>query len=688
MSIQRFNPITFPRKPLNNITPFSYRDGYTFLELVENLRIYVETELVGELNETITLLLQNFADAIIDLQNSNQNQQDTLQELYDTFIADMSATFADLVDSNATFKTDIAALVEFINNKTGNVGIQYIDLVPNTPIALNVLWPTEHPVMYVARQNATGTGTITFSSVIDGSVHVDATPNSETYFTLIPKGNGRWLVDTSPVFDVARYGAVGDGVTNDTPAILRALRHANQTGGVLLFPPGRYNVPSGSESVFPVTSSQFTKHVFELRDNVTVQGHGATIVENINLATRRLCFFINGSNVSVEGLSFYNSAAVTAGERPANIAIGAGDEFGGTLVTKTLSGIRIKDCTFDRAWHPIKIQQKGTTGHNVDNVIVTGCVHTAPSGVTSSGGISFVASPEGRITNLTVSNNAVNDVENSSAIGVVGVYHSSITGNVCRNSGPYAAGIQLENGSRHATISGNTLHNHYNGIWVDDGSHVAIVGNNVDNDMPRSSNRGIRVTWQGYRTDDAPLCDGINISGNVVRNSYISCSTFSDPVLTPNINEISIVGNTVTTYDSVVPYNIYVTYAKMLNISNNVCTGAATTNIYIAARSGMQIVVTGNMTGNIGASDAIGFTMPEGSGGTPTSPVVFANRFLNSYGQIPVPTKTGFGAIELWEGNLTGGNPTRQAPIGSMWFTRAGGMWLKTGALNTSWTLQ
>src|SRR6266576_5624046 len=50
--------------------------------------------------------------------------------------------------------------------------------------------------------------------------------------------------DKSGQFNVKTYGAVGDGATDDTAAILSAITAASATGGTVFFPPGVFVLPS------------------------------------------------------------------------------------------------------------------------------------------------------------------------------------------------------------------------------------------------------------------------------------------------------------------------------------------------------------------------------------------------------------------------------------------------------------
>ena len=57
--------------------------------------------------------------------------------------------------------------------------------------------------------------------------------------------NAKWVTDRgSQVFNVKAYGAVGNGTTNDTTAILAARTAAVAAHGILFFAPGSYPMSS------------------------------------------------------------------------------------------------------------------------------------------------------------------------------------------------------------------------------------------------------------------------------------------------------------------------------------------------------------------------------------------------------------------------------------------------------------
>jgi hypothetical protein len=59
----------------------------------------------------------------------------------------------------------------------------------------------------------------------------------------------------STVFNIKDYGAIGDGVTDDTRSVLRTISNCTLNGGVLYIPTGRYVIRS---SLIFKTNNQFT----------------------------------------------------------------------------------------------------------------------------------------------------------------------------------------------------------------------------------------------------------------------------------------------------------------------------------------------------------------------------------------------------------------------------------------------
>jgi hypothetical protein len=100
--------------------------------------------------------------------------------------------------------------------------------------------------------------------------------------------------DRKVMVDVREFGAIGDGITDDTQAIQKAIDTvSSQGGGVIVFSPGKYLVSS-----------------VKLKDNITYSGYGATIKrpDNQNKTTRTFVAEYAGEGNSkpliVQGLTF------------------------------------------------------------------------------------------------------------------------------------------------------------------------------------------------------------------------------------------------------------------------------------------------------------------------------------------------------------------------------------------------
>lgn len=124
-------------------------------------------------------------------------------------------------------------------------------------------------------------------------------------------GTARLLDDTSSAawasvtgrlekisFNVRDYGAVGDGVTDDTPAVTTALEAVRDAGGgTLVFPPGTYLMVDWAR----------------VYSDTVISGHGATLVKSVGTGST-MCFGVisgglpgygaGGQRIRIEGFTF------------------------------------------------------------------------------------------------------------------------------------------------------------------------------------------------------------------------------------------------------------------------------------------------------------------------------------------------------------------------------------------------
>lgn len=108
---------------------------------------------------------------------------------------------------------------------------------------------------------------------------------------------------------VTEFGAVGNGVKDDTSAIQTAIDAASSSGRELDFPPGTYIVdPTRLEADYPTGST----YAFEMRSGMHLRGIGAAILKFRNNASndanpRRLDMFFSArhlADISFRGLTF------------------------------------------------------------------------------------------------------------------------------------------------------------------------------------------------------------------------------------------------------------------------------------------------------------------------------------------------------------------------------------------------
>ncbi len=329
--------------------------------------------------------------------------------------------------------------------------------------------------------------------------------------------------DFVSVFD---FGAVGDGVTDDTVNIQEALDSGAKT---ILFPQGTYNITTQ----------------LKVKSNTTLFGYGATIfraaaIDNlmINDSNGSLGVYGANSNISVYGLAFNGNRA--------NFASNAT-----LLVFGHTSGVNIKDCEFYNipgSWH-------GTELNAVEHAIVDGCIyHDGPSSpemlqidLARDTGVFPWFGPYDNtpckdvlITNCLFYNGRGGTGSHSS---VANVFHTNITisNNIFRNlSGGIALPI-LE--YRNLKIIGNLI----------DGANIGIYATGAANPLKEnwiiSNNQFLNMT-QAFPAVHIRFVNGLVFTNNNIETtvnegmSLLSCSGFN--ISNNTLRDI----NTSTTVDS------------------------------------------------------------------------------------------------------------------------------------------
>lgn len=165
------------------------------------------------------------------------------------------------------------------------------------------------------------------------------------------------MIQGDPI-SVLDYGAIGDGVADDTAALVAAAA-AMTDGQTLYFPSGTYLV-SAANATTHQSGAAYGKVVlaFTSLKNITIQGNGATIkVVNHNCATGGLTFanFKSCQTVNVSGFNFemtFTGVNTSASVYPFCGAItGLDDDAAGQSQSELNGTFTISNCTFN-LYHP------------------------------------------------------------------------------------------------------------------------------------------------------------------------------------------------------------------------------------------------------------------------------------------------------------------------------------------------
>lgn len=335
---------------------------------------------------------------------------------------------------------------------------------------------------------------------------------------------------TQPV-DVAWYGAVGDGVTDDTAAITAAITAAGANGTVLFRPGKSY-----------LTTTQITIPA----DGVTLTGYGAIITSATQdqyrkflftsrtrgsvLGIRFNCIQTNGSGVlGAAVIEASNSTDLVIKDCEFNDVRGDGVYLLAACARATISGNKFYR-NFCSIFFDDDLVNQPIECRIIANLFLTGLGTTATafSGAIKMSGIGSTTTKVGHVisgniidapgqmgieiqtfvNDCAIHGNTVNGA--GYGISLSGVDRGSVVGNTVRNSAIY--GIELASACKDCTISGNTVTTagvNMDGIVVSGATTTsAIIGNTL-----QQSN----IHTVGS--------NAISITGNTLRNGVINIQT-------------------------------------------------------------------------------------------------------------------------------------------------------------------
>ena len=396
----------------------------------------------------------------------------------------------------------------------------------------------------------------------------------------------------SAAFSVKAYGAAGNGVSNDTAAIQRAINAASTAGGgVVYFPTGTYLIsPPTTAEVFNVPSG-----------NIAFRGDGV-------------------------GLSILKMAS------------GAGDYY-------TVFGPKANDVSY--LWFRDLTFDQNSTGNPVTSSITTYIrAFVWTNLVSTSLTVEDCEFTDVNALNIIVSYNTETIVRNCRFSGVGGgsVYHDSsllyvaadsatIENNIFISNGPGSAGANaaIETHGGKMTVTGNSIDGfqvgmNITGVAPTESSAIAVVGNTIARGY-----YGIEI-YSGIdgSHESGNGVNGLVIAGNTIRLAQTLYSVnaqsgaaptgnpsgiFVNPTANLPLINVSITGNTIT-FDlessSSAPYNdagMGIGYWDSLGtnsisqfvVSDNMIVSANVNAIRFAVNM-EDVLISGNMILNSGSS--------------------------------------------------------------------------------------
>ena len=337
---------------------------------------------------------------------------------------------------------------------------------------------------------------------------------------------------------VKDFGAVGDGVADDTAAI-QALIDQSTPGTVIEFPADHTYIVQGLK----------LSGTADDRTGLTYIGHGATLKLPSGVLDKNVAEITSGTDYKVIGLTFYgNKGTVTTPGTDLSYRYFNGLYIGANA-GETLSRVRVECCTLQNNAYDGIMMGSGPVapaniGPGVDHVLVEGCTFIGNE-VGVSGGrqrnVSYVGNSlvdndvyglyaDIESYGVTISSNVIRQQAGSGMDSCILVYagtNVTIANNACVGG---HHGILVMTGAFKCSVIGNILKDQSgNGITMNNSTGWLIADNNIDNpaiygiDINTSATQGtlsgnaiISAGWDGIHLGSV---SSISVSNNLTREN-------------------------------------------------------------------------------------------------------------------------------------------------------------------------
>lgn len=370
---------------------------------------------------------------------------------------------------------------------------------------------------------------------------------------------------------VKDFGAVGDGVIDDTVAIQAAITSLTSSGGSVLFPYGTYKITSA----------------ITLTSNLDLVGDGKPTL-NSTVAGQNIFSGSATNNVSISNIKFNGTGSATT---PLNSVGGNAATSTGLVTIVSATDITISDCEFGNFYNGLSllnVQRAQVTNNYVHDWLVYGILGSLSD-------------------NISIDFNKIIGCDQTGAANAYGVM---ITGDTAA-SNPSSAN----------SISFNTIWDipSWDGIMTHDCDALKIVGNDI---------RNVRCGIDASSVTGSTV-DNIQIANNYIKGTTIDTWSgvaafmagilFQGASVSTLAGSVNITGNIIDSFFQMTgsptyagnPGHISAGLCEYLNIFGNTIqnagmVGASAPGIYISGQTD-RINITGNMVQGTMSAGAIRF---------------------------------------------------------------------------------
>lgn len=301
------------------------------------------------------------------------------------------------------------------------------------------------------------------------------------------------------IVNVKSFGAVGDGITDDSVAIQAALDHIKEIGGgILVFPYATYlaakrlKIPSNTRIYCFGTIKKAVdpaREIFRTYNGFDGDGFGGYDAnENIVIE----CMNIDGNNQDVSGISIGHAR---------NVVIRNVHGVGVGLHLVDLSGVdhaRVENCTNDSE----AVTNANSSAIQIDQAVI--------------GAIGGINADDTPCRNIDIISNIIKNSQASTGSiqihrGTIDKPHENINfeGNemenvrygIIKDTNTFAKNIKLKRNKVNGCMTGIRLQGSLDGLWID------------DNDIEDASDRGIEVRGTANQ-----LVKNVFANGNLIKD--------------------------------------------------------------------------------------------------------------------------------------------------------------------------